>query len=137
MTKFTEDYLMWHYFGRVEEYKNSNIICMVQDHLHSIKNTRNLALLIDSHIARKSIPMHKPRPMTQDKAIHPDILLLCGNLSPYVDETVDLYSKLDPRISTWIKVDDATGMVLDEKPLVVANAFILFLQGQGHGVYLI
>eukprot|EP00794_Sanderia_malayensis_P020314 gene20314-22313_t len=133
MTKFTEDYLLWHYIGNVEEYKNLDLLYTIRDHLHNLKNTRNLAFLIDSYIKRKSINLHRPQLFDKtDCTLHPNTLLLCGNLSAYVDDTVNLNSKLDPKLSTWINISDATGMLLDEKPTAVVNAFMLFLQGLGH-----
>ena len=133
MTKFTEDYLLWHYFGKSNEQSHSDMITFVRDHLHRIKHTRNLALFIDSFVKRTAISVSRPAAGSSQESAHPNSLLICGSQSPFLDDTVDLNSKLDPRVTQWIKVSDATGMVLDEQPTVVLNALILFLQGLGHG----
>ena len=133
MTKFTEDYLLWHYFGKSDEQQHTDLITIVRDHLHRIKHTKNLALFIDSFVKRNAINITRPAIGSQEQSPHPNSLLICGNESPFLDDTIDLNSKLDPRITQWIKVSDATGMVLDEQPTIVLNALILFLQGLGHG----
>lgn len=136
MTKFTEDYLLWHYFGKSDEQQHSDMTTVVRDHLHRIKHTRNLALFIDSFVKRNAINIIRPAAGSNKESTHPNSLLICGSQSPFLDDTVDLNSKLDPRVTQWIKVSDATGMVLDEQPTVVLNALILFLQGLGHGANL-
>ena len=135
MTKFTEDYLLWHYFGKSDEQQHSDTTTIVRDHLHRIKHTRNLALFIDSFVKRNAINIVRPAAGSNQDSTHPNSLLICGSQSPFLDDTVDLNSKLDPRVTQWIKVSDATGMVLDEQPTVVLNALILFLQGLGHGMW--
>ena len=137
MTKFTEDYLLWHYFGKSDQQQHSDLITVVRDHLHRIKHTRNLALFIDSFVKRSAITINRPVVGSRQESAYPNSLLICGNQSPFLDDTVDLNSKLDPRVTQWIKVSDATGMVLDEQPTVVLNALILFLQGLGHGMLVI
>ncbi len=59
------------------------------------------------------------------------MLNLVGSHSPFVDETVTLNGKLNPANATWMKVQDAA-MILEERPEKVAEAFLLFLQGQGY-----
>ena len=56
---------------------------------------------------------------------------LVGAHSPFVDETVTLNGKLNPVNTTWMKIQDAS-MVLEEQPGKVAEAFLLFMQGQGY-----
>lgn len=55
---------------------------------------------------------------------------LVGAYSPFVDETVTLNGKLNPVNCTWMKIQDAA-MILEEQPGKVAEAFLLFMQGQG------
>ena len=54
-----------------------------------------------------------------------------GAISPFVDETVTLNGKLNPINTTWMKIQDAA-MILEEQPGKVAEAFRLFMQGQGY-----
>ena len=59
------------------------------------------------------------------------VLNLVGSYSPFVDETVTLNGKLNPTNTTWMKIQDSA-MVLEEQPGKVAEAFRLFMQGQGY-----
>lgn len=60
------------------------------------------------------------------------VLLICGNRSPSVDDTVTFNSRLDPSNSQWMKVHDCS-LPLEEQVAKVCQAFRLFLQGQGFG----
>lgn len=54
-----------------------------------------------------------------------------GAYSPFVDETVTLNGKLNPANANWMKIQDAA-MVVEEQPGKLAEAFRLFMQGQGY-----
>ncbi|XP_023233993.1 protein NDRG3-like [Centruroides sculpturatus] len=59
------------------------------------------------------------------------VLLLAGNLSPHLEMTITMNSRLDPTNSTWMKLSDC-GMPLEEQPAKVCEALHLFLQGLGY-----
>ena len=59
------------------------------------------------------------------------ILNVVGAYSPFVEETVTLNGKLNPSNTTWMKIQDAA-MVVEEQPGKIAEAFRLFMQGQGY-----
>ena len=59
------------------------------------------------------------------------VLNIVGDHSPHVEATVTLNGRLEPALTTWMKIGDA-GMVLEEQPQKVAEALVLFLQGLGH-----
>merc|ERR1712063_56655 len=61
------------------------------------------------------------------KTVRVPILNVTGALSPHVDDTVTFNSRLDPETSTWMKLQDC-GMVLEEQPAKIVEAFRLFLQ---------
>ena len=136
MTAFCQDYLLWHFFGKTNcPNTNQDLVSIVRDQLHRIKNPRNLALLIEQFSKRNAIKIARPvlGHSTDETKLKCGVLLITGDRSPAVDDTVTLNSKLDPGNSTWIKISDASSMVLEEQPTGVANAVILFLQGYGHG----
>lgn len=60
------------------------------------------------------------------------VLNMVGNDSPHVADTVDLNGKLNPAETSWFKISDASGMVLEERPDCVAESILLFLQGLGY-----
>ena len=49
----------------------------------------------------------------------------------FFEESVKMNARLNPSNSSWIKLSDS-GMVLEEQPHKVAEAFRLFLQGLGY-----
>lgn len=84
------------------------------------------------------------------------VINITGSLSPHSDDTVTLNGRLDPTNSTWMKVRpfqelsksfnliaeicyrnsiqiSDSAMVLEEQPGKLAEAFRLFLQGEGYG----
>ena len=134
MTQFCIDYLRYHFFGRNDETYNHDLISMMVDQLNQIKNPRNLGLFIESHARRTPIKINRS---TDGKpslnSLKCGVLLITGDNSPAVDDTVDMNSKLDPTNSTWMKISSASSLVLEEQPNHVVNALILFLQGYGYG----
>ena len=138
MTQFSQDYLLWHYFGKIDEQTNEDLVTMVRDHFHNVKHPKNLALFIDAYVRRTAIKLVRPVTIKAEPTdtLQTAVLLICGEKSPHVDGTVTLNSKLDPKNSTWMKISDASGMVIEEQPTVVTNALILFLQGLGFGKFL-
>jgi len=135
MTQFCEDFLLSHYFGKVDETTNTDLLSIVRDNLRAIKYPRNLAMFMESYSKRPNIKI--TRPVIGDKTSNTmkcGTLIITGANSPAVDDTVNLNSKLDPAKTTWMKITDATSLVLDEQPTNVTNAIVLFLQGYGHAM---
>ena len=54
-----------------------------------------------------------------------------GEYSPHVDSTVNFNGRLDPEKCTWMKINDASMVVLEQTEKV-AQAVILFVQGLGY-----
>lgn len=46
---------------------------------------------------------------------------------------VEMNGRLNPTKATWMKMADCGGMILEEQPAKLAEAFKLFLQGMGYG----
>ena len=59
------------------------------------------------------------------------VLNVVGAYSPFVEETVQLNGKLNPANVNWLKIQDSA-MVIEEQPGKIAEAFRLFMQGQGY-----
>jgi len=133
MTAFTEDYLMYHFFGKVDETSNHDLIGLFKDQLRRVNHPRNLALFVESYSKRTALKIERPIAGKNNTTTIPcPVLLLTGENSPSLDDTVTFNSKLDPSKSTWIKIPDATSMVLEEQPTPVTSAVVLFLQGYGY-----
>jgi len=138
MTQGALDYLMWHHFGRLTEERNYDLVQVYRDYFEHHVNPANLALIIDSYIRRSDMNITREVDAsgnTSVKTIKVPVLNLTGALSPHVDDTVTFNSRLDPSNSTWMKIQDC-GMLLEEQPAKIVEAFRLFLQGNGYAVKL-
>lgn len=121
-----QDYLLWHHFGSITEDRNRDLIEVYKNYFNgSNHNARNLALFLDSYIRRTDLNIERGN---KEKNLQCTVLLLCGSLSPHVDDTVTMNSRLNPENGTWMKLSNCA-MILEEQPHKVAEAFRLFLQG--------
>jgi len=138
MTQGALDYLMWHHFGRLTEERNHDLVHVYREYFEHHVNPNNLALFIDSYIRRTDLAITRELDAGRKaatKTIKVPVLNMTGALSPHVDDTVTFNSRLDPSNSTWMKLQDC-GMILEEQPAKVVEAFRLFLQGNGYAVKL-
>ncbi|RWS06826.1 Protein NDRG3-like protein [Dinothrombium tinctorium] len=125
-----QDYLMWYHFGRESEEReesSNEIMDIFREFYKGMSlNPYNLGLLIDSYIKRAAIAIER-----NGRNFKCQILVMTGALSPQLEDTVNVISRLDPKNSSWMKISGC-GMVLQEKPHKVAEALRLFLQGLGY-----
>jgi len=138
MTQGALDYLMWHHFGRLTEERNHDLVHVYREYFEHHVNPVNLALFIDSYIQRTDMGIVReldPTRKAMARTPKVPILNMTGALSPHVDDTVTFNGRLDPGNSTWMKLQDC-GMVLEEQPAKVVEAFRLFLQGNGFALKL-
>src|SRR5215213_4382905 len=112
----TQDYLLWHHFGHVDNDRNHDLIQVYRNHFSGKNlNSRNLSLLIDSYINRSDLGL--VRGDTQNNIKCPT-LIMTGHFAPHIDDTVNFNARLNPNLSTWMKLQDC-GMVLEEQPAKV------------------
>lgn len=138
MTQGVLDYLMWHHFGRGTEERNHDLVQVYRNYFERQVNPTNLALFIDAYVRRTDLKLVRelePSRRKDSATLQMPVMNITGSLSPHVDDTVTLNGRLDPTNSSWMKISDC-GMVLEEQPGKVAEAFRLFLQGQGYAVKL-
>ena len=132
------DYLLWHHFGFSPEERAHDLVSMYRHYFSQDIEPTNLAKLTEQYIWRTAVEIDRENNMEQKgdtRTLKVPILNLVGSHSPFVDETVTLNGKLNPASATWMKVQDAA-MVLEERPSKVAEAFLLFMQGQGYCLHL-
>ncbi|XP_014667168.1 PREDICTED: protein NDRG3-like isoform X2 [Priapulus caudatus] len=135
MTEFSQDYLLWHHFGKDTTELNHDLVTIFRENLLKL-NPMNLAMFVDSWIRRTDLNICRQQDPEKKKAmkgIKCQVLEITGAFSPHVDDTVDMNSRLDPTISNWMKLSDCGGLVLEEQPAKVCEALVLFLQGMGYG----
>ncbi|XP_034653383.1 protein NDRG3 isoform X2 [Drosophila subobscura] len=136
MTQGVIDYLMWHHFGRNPEERNHDLVQMYKQHFERAVNPTNLAMLINAYIHRNDLhlartPPGTPGAETAATTLKMPVINITGSLSPHVDDTVTFNGRLDPTNSSWMKISDCA-LVLEEQPAKLAEAFRLFLQGEGY-----
>lgn len=132
MTQPVLDYLMWHHFGRHTDERNHDLVHAYKTYFERSVNPHNLSLFIDSYVKRTDLGIDRGEGA---QTLRMPVLNVTGALSPHVDDTVTLNGRLDPATSTWMKISDC-GMVLEEQPAKLSEAFRLFLQGEGYGTYI-
>lgn len=122
------DYLLWHHFGSSTT-RNTDLINMYKSYFSSRKiSPKNLALLIEAYLKRDDVGINR-----ESSSINCSSLILCGNDSPYLDDSIEMNQRLLADKSTWMKLFDC-GLPIDEEPGKVSEAFILFAQGLGLGL---
>ncbi|PAV71170.1 hypothetical protein WR25_07359 [Diploscapter pachys] len=130
MTSFTVDYLMWHHFGRRIDQCSEDIVRQYRVYFQHLPNPNNLAMLIESYVNRNDIVFS--RDGLNGPKLNVPVMQIVGAGSAFIEESVEINTKLDPSKSDWIKVSDSCGLVLDDRPDSVTESFILFLQGLGY-----
>lgn len=126
-----QDYLMWHHFGLVTEERNRDLVDMYRRYFTGKNhNIRNLAMFIDSFIKRTDLGIDRN---DKEHNLSMPTLLVVGAFSPHVDDVVNMNGRCNPNNTTWMKISDC-GMVFEEQPSKVFEAFRLFLQGIGYAL---
>lgn len=62
MTPFTEDYLVWHHFGKRSTEENKDLVAAYRNSLETSFNPFNLGLFVESFSKRSEIYMRRPVP---------------------------------------------------------------------------
>jgi pimeloyl-ACP methyl ester carboxylesterase len=133
MTAGVQDYLLWHWFGYKTIEDNYDLVSVYTDYIRSI-NPTNLGHFVAAYIARTDLGIVReidPMKKFGVKNFKCPVMLVAGQSSPHLDDTVEMNGRLDPANSTWMKFD-CGGMVLEEAPGKLCEAIRLFLQGLGH-----
>ncbi|XP_045192858.2 protein NDRG3-like isoform X3 [Mercenaria mercenaria] len=134
MTNFTEEYLLWHWFGKKTRWDNHDLVMVYKDYVKSI-NPQNLSLFIESYLKRTDLDMVRELDMMKKgtvRTIKCRAMMLVGDDSPHIDDVVDMNGRMDPEETDFLKISDCGGMPLEEQPGKVCEAFRLFLQGMGY-----
>ncbi|XP_041975958.1 uncharacterized protein ZK1073.1 isoform X4 [Aricia agestis] len=122
-----EDFLIYHKFGHqissdaCEASERERMLGEYRSRLRGNLNTHNIKQYVRAFINRKDLVL---------RGCRPDILLLTGMRSPYASVVEKMHRELERDRVTLLKIDKV-GDVLAEAPAKVAQALLLFCQGQG------
>ncbi|XP_039258444.2 protein NDRG3-like [Styela clava] len=135
-TPLHEQLLNYHFSKEEVERANHELVEAHRKHLQNNMNANNVQLLLKEYERRTEINVFRTvGPTTEEGEKHSipcSTLLLVGDMSPFVEEVVELNSRLNPRKTTFLKMADAGGMILEEQTFKVAEAITYFLQGLGY-----
>ncbi|XP_005101570.1 protein NDRG3 isoform X3 [Aplysia californica] len=135
LTNFTEEYLLWHWFGKKTRWTNHDLIHTYKEYIKTI-NPQNLALFIETFLKRSDLGIVReldPMRKVSARTIRCRSLVLVGDDSPHMSDVVDMNGRMLPEQTDFMKIADCGGMPLEEQPGKTCEAFRLFLQGMGYG----
>jgi len=124
------DYLNDYHFNN--DYNTEACVDVQQAHQATFKSfdQANLRELINS--VEKRTYINLVRTELGKSNVRVPSLLMVGDSSPFNDEAAELNSRLNPSITTFVKLQDCGSMILEQQPMKVAEALLLFLKGEGH-----
>ncbi|XP_038216935.1 protein NDRG3-like isoform X2 [Zerene cesonia] len=120
------DLIMWHHFNRLNQACHKDLLIKYRNQFACLPNAGNLALYLEAFGKRQNMRLSRERGTMQVPVLN----IVAGG-SPYVDASINFNASLDPSKSTWMKINYCS-LVLEEEPGKVAEAFRLFLQGEGY-----
>lgn len=133
LTGGVQEYMLWHWFGTKTLETNNDLIVAYLDYMKSLHPV-NLGHYISSYIGRTDMEIVRELDKLKKNTVKNfqcPVMLVAGDYSPHLDDTIYMNGRLDPTNSTWIKFT-CGGMILEEVPAKMTESFFLFLQGLGH-----
>jgi protein NDRG1 len=132
-TSYTDQILNYH-FSRPEIELHPHLLEQHRSHFQQFMNEGNVLTLLAEYERRDDIPLYRavdPQ-MSNSTTLNCETMILIGDLSPFLEDAVEVNARLDPSRTNFVKMADAGGMILEEQVYRVSEAIIYFLQGLGH-----
>jgi len=128
------DQIMNYKFSPIETAQRPELFESHRRHMVNVMNMQNVAQLFAEYERRTDIPVYRPYDpkLFNQTTLRCETLVMVGDLSPFLDSSVEVNSRLNPQKTTFLKMADAGGMLLEEELFKVSEAVVLFLQGLGH-----
>lgn len=111
-----------------ELYQSSNQLYYRHHYSHPAFNVFNFSLFLDSLLKRTTLSISRKVP---NDTISCSTLLIAGELSDSYDDSVKMFSRLNPQNSSFVRIPKKN-FVLRECTDTVAESIQLFLQGLGY-----
>ena len=130
------DYLVSYHFGSGASERRPRLVESYREYFRSLPS-RNLSKLLSSYNSRNTLKLARDIAangktiLGANRTLKMSVLNIVGEFSPSLEQTVNFNGKLDPELCTWMKINEA-GLVVVEQVEKVAQSFILFLQGLGY-----
>ncbi|XP_028841104.1 protein NDRG1-like [Denticeps clupeoides] len=133
-TQTLSDVVITHLFGKEEIQNDHDLIATFRHHVTNNVNQTNLQHFVKSYYGRKDLEIERPVPggNMNVKTLKCPSLLVVGDSSPAVDAVVDSNSRLDPTITTLLKMADCGGLPQIGQPGKLTEAIKYFVQGMGY-----
>jgi len=127
------DQLMNYRFSADEMDIRPHLFDSHRQHLVNVMNLENVQQFFAEFERRTDVPIYRPiDPSLLDQCtLRCQTLIMVGDQSPFVDDTVEVNSRLNPQKTHFLKMADAGGMLLEEELFKVSEAIVFFLQGLG------
>lgn len=127
------DQLMNYRFSADEMDIRPHLFDSHRQHLVNVMNLENVQQFFAEFERRTDVPIYRPiDPSLLDQCtLRCQTLIMVGDQSPFVEDTVEVNSRLNPQKTHFLKMADAGGMLLEEELFKVSEAIVFFLQGLG------
>jgi len=127
------DQLMHYRFSPSEMEMRPHLFESHRQHLVNVMNMQNVQQFFAEFERRTQVPIYRPYDpnMLDTCTLRCQTLVMVGDDSPFVEDTVEVNSRLNPQKTHFLKMADAGGMLLEEELFKVSEAIVFFLQGLG------
>ncbi|XP_077842459.1 protein NDRG4 isoform X38 [Macaca mulatta] len=135
LTSTLPDTVLSHLFSQEELVNNTELVQSYRQQIGNVVNQANLQLFWNMYNSRRDLDINRPGTVLNAKTLRCPVMLVVGDNAP-AEDGVECNSKLDPTITTFLKMADSGGLPQVTQPGKLTEAFKYFLQGMGYIAYL-
>ncbi|XP_077842435.1 protein NDRG4 isoform X10 [Macaca mulatta] len=158
LTSTLPDTVLSHLFSQEELVNNTELVQSYRQQIGNVVNQANLQLFWNMYNSRRDLDINRPGTVLNAKTLRCPVMLVVGDNAPAEDGVVseglwahwgggegpglllklapcpqvECNSKLDPTITTFLKMADSGGLPQVTQPGKLTEAFKYFLQGMGY-----
>ncbi|KAM9192284.1 protein NDRG4 isoform 2-T2 [Dugong dugon] len=132
LTSTLPDTVLSHLFSQEELVNNTELVQSYRQQIGNVVNQANLQLFWNIYNSRRDLEINRPGTVPNARTLRCPVMLVVGDNAPAEDGVVECNSKLDPTITTFLKMADSGGLPQVTQPGKLTEAFKYFLQGMGY-----
>ncbi|KAL7676971.1 hypothetical protein ACOME3_003220 [Neoechinorhynchus agilis] len=125
--------LITHHLGYESSNSRTDLVNILTNYFKTYLNPVNFVRLLEMYTGRSQLSIERNE---EDSHDYPNfscsVMNVTSDSSPYLDDAVEFNGRLDPSNSTFIKLAECGGLILEEQPVRFTEAFLYFLQGMGY-----